>query len=76
MAWRHKSTIEFVEKYTLISGPVHTYPFESVDFSFGFKSFRVHIYPDTNRITPSTRIRIHSSVQDSCLNIVQWSILQ
>ena len=43
-------------------------------FLSGLKSFRVHTYPETNRISPSTRIRIHSSVQDSSLNIVQQSM--
>ena len=39
--------------------------FESATFSSGFKNFHVHTYPHSNRIYPSTRIRIHSSTQDS-----------
>ena len=38
-------------------------------FLSGFKNFHVHKYPHSNRIYPSTRIRIHSSTQDSTGNI-------
>ena len=52
------------------SGPLHTYPdiFESTTISFRFKIFHVHTYPFSNRICHSTRIRIHSSAQDSSGN--------
>ena len=38
-------------------------------FLSGFKNFHVHTHPFSNRICPSTRIRIHSSAQDSSGNI-------
>ena len=38
-------------------------------FISGFKNFHVHTYPFSNRIWPSTRIRIHSSTQGSSRNI-------
>ena len=52
-------------------GPVHSYSsiFESATFSFRIQKFFVYTYPHSNRICPSTRIRIHSSTQDSSGNI-------
>ena len=38
-------------------------------FLSGYKNFHVHKYPHSNRIYPSTRIRIHSSTQDLTGNI-------
>ena len=51
---------------------VHSSPFTRIRiflnpqlFLSGFKNFYVHTYPFSNRICLSTRIRIHSSAQDS-----------
>ena len=50
----------------------YVYPdiFESATSSFQIQKFsRPHTYQSSNRIYPSTRIRIHSSTQDSSGNI-------
>ena len=52
-------------------GTVHTCPdiLESTTFFSGFKNFHVHTHPYANRICLFTRIRMHSSTQDSSGNM-------
>ena len=68
----HLATAHWMASHPSVhSGPLHAYLdiFESATTPFRFKNFHVHTYPFSNRICPSTRIRILSSTQNSSGNI-------
>ena len=69
----HLATAHWKASHPIVhSGPLHTYPGinESATFISRFENSHVYTYPSvSNRICPSTRIRIHPSTQTSSWNI-------
>ena len=69
----HLATAHWKASHPIVhSGPLHTYLGinESATFISRFENSHVYTYPSvSNRICPSTRIRIHPSTQTSSWNI-------